>query len=70
MRNIFEEIAAVGHDEDFMPCDLVAVEPTDAPVGSCRRIEEFARRVKRGQPLFHPRDLPDYGEPQERKKMR
>ena len=70
VRNIFEEIAAVGHDEDFMPSDLAAVEPTDAPIGSWRKIEELARRVKRGEPVFHPHDLPDYGEPEKRLRKR
>lgn len=62
MDNIFEEIKKLGHDEDFTPLDIADLDPTDAPVGSRRKLEIMARRVEGGFPIFHPDDSHDYGE--------
>jgi hypothetical protein len=62
MRNVFEELLKLGHDEDFVPRDISELRPSDAPVGSRRKLEVMAERVRLGFPLFHPDDSPDYGE--------
>lgn len=60
MRNVFEAILENGHDEDFVPTVTDEFEPTDAPAGSPEKIEVLARRVMRGEPLWHPDDRSDY----------
>ena len=62
MRNVFDEIERLGREGDFVPRDISELPPTDAPVGSRRKKEVMAERVQLGLPIFHPDDLPDYGE--------
>ena len=72
-RTIFEalELKAAGgaanHDADFDfgnwepggfdPDDF---QPTDAPAGSAEKIDVLAKRVERGQPLWHDDDRNNY----------
>lgn len=58
--NVFEVILRYGHDEDFEPMEDGEFEATDAPAGSDAKIEELARRVQMGRPLWHPSDRIDY----------
>ncbi len=60
MRNVFEAILEMGHDEDFIPAIDDSFCPTDAPAGSLPKIEILAQRVMRGQPLWHEEDRSDY----------
>ena len=60
MRNVFEAILECGHDEDFAPVATDEFCGTDAPAGSRRKIEVLARRVQRGEPLWHDDDRSDY----------
>lgn len=60
MRNVFEAISQFGHDEDFSPLESEAFESTAAPAGSKEKLEILAERVKKGQPLWHQEDRPDY----------
>ncbi len=53
-RNIFQEIAALGHDEDFEP--LYAPEPTDAKPGSIEKIKVMVARIERGEAVCSPHD--------------
>lgn len=64
MKNVFEYLLRLGHDEDFQPQVDPRFEPTDAPMGSKEKIEVLARRAQLGLPLWHPKDrsacsLPD-----------
>jgi len=64
MKNVFEYLVRLGHDEDFQPQIDQRFEPTDAPMGSQEKIEVLARRAQLGLPLWHPNDrsacsLPD-----------
>jgi hypothetical protein len=60
MRNVFEAILEFGHDEDFAPRVSNEFGPTEAPAGSVEKLEALARRVERGEPLWHPEDRADY----------
>lgn len=60
MRNVFDEILEFGHDEYFVPQVNNEFVATDAPAGSTEKIEALARRVRMGQPLWHPDDRCDY----------
>jgi hypothetical protein len=60
VRNVFEAITKYGHDEDFVPNVSDEFMPTDAPAGSREKLDVLADRVRRGQPLWHPEDRPDY----------
>ena len=61
MRNVFEAILQFCHDEDFVPNeDRGEFAPTEAPAGSNQKLEELARRVEQGLPLWHPSDRSDY----------
>ena len=60
MRNVFEAILQYGHDEDFAPHADEEFESTDAPAGSRSKLDVLAERVRRGEPLWHPEDRPDY----------
>jgi len=60
MRNVFEAILEMGHDEDFVPQATDEFHSTDAAAGSRAKIEVLARRVERGEPLWHPEDRSDY----------
>lgn len=60
MRNVFEAILEFGHDEDFAPRESESFSPTDAPAGSNEKLEALAKRVLRGEPLWHPEDRSDY----------
>lgn len=59
-RNVFEEIMATGHDEDFVPAITSEFCPTDAPAGSSAKVEVLAERVRKGLPLWHPEDRCSY----------
>jgi hypothetical protein len=60
MRNVFEAILQYGHDEDFVPQEGDEFSATAAPAGSREKLEVLAERVRRGEPLWHPEDRPDY----------
>ncbi|MHB1033339.1 MAG: hypothetical protein ACYC35_05500 [Pirellulales bacterium] len=60
MSNVFEAILKFGHDEDFNPIESEEFHPTDAPAGSREKLDELARRVQMGLPLWHPEDRADY----------
>lgn len=60
IRNVFEAITKYGHDEDFVPHISDDFDPTEAPAGSREKLDILAERVRRGQPLWHPEDRPDY----------
>ena len=60
MRNVFEAILECGHDEDFAPVATDDFQATEAPAGSRAKLDELARRVRKGQPLWHPEDRSDY----------
>lgn len=60
MRNVFEAILECGHDEDFAPEATDDFLPTDAPAGSRAKLEVLAERVRKGFPLWHPKDRSDY----------
>jgi len=60
MRNVFEAILEMGHDEDFVPVVDDNFTATDAPAGSPEKIEILAARVLNGQPLWHDDDRSDY----------
>ena len=44
--NVFDEIAKVGHDEDFVPAVTPEFCRTDAPAGSTAKVEVLAERVR------------------------
>lgn len=56
-KNVFEAIALVGHDEDFISREG---KPINLPPGHADKIEALRRRVERGENLFHPDDRTDY----------
>ena len=60
MRNVFKAIATFGHDEDFAPLETEEFGPTEAPAGSSEKLEVLAARVRKGLPLWHAEDRPDY----------
>jgi hypothetical protein len=60
MRNVFEAISKFGHDEDFAPLETGDFEATGAPAGSREKLEVLAERARRGLPLWHHEDRPDY----------
>ncbi len=60
MRNVFETILEMGHDEDFVPHETDQFAGTDAPAGSRQKLDVLAERVKRGEPLWHGDDRSDY----------
>jgi len=60
MRNVFEAILECGHDEDFVAVETEDFAPTDAPAGSRSKLDVLAERVRKGQPLWHPKDRSDY----------
>lgn len=60
MRNVFQAILEMGHDEGFSPAETDDFVPTDAPAGSRAKIDVLAARVRRGEPLWHPEDRTDY----------
>jgi len=60
MRNVFEAILEMGHDEDFAPVESDDFSATDAPAGSRAKIDILAARVQRGEPLWHNEDRSDY----------
>jgi len=59
-HNVFDEIAEMGHDEDFVPCVTDEFCPTDAPAGSPAKVQVLAERVRKGLPLWHPEDRVSY----------
>jgi hypothetical protein len=60
MRNVFEAILECGHDEDFAPVETDDFSSTEAPAGSRAKIDIFAERIRRGEPLWHNEDRSDY----------
>lgn len=54
--NVFDHILRHGSDASFVPSR--AGEPTQAPPGSYAKRAVIARRVERGEQLFHPNDAP------------
>jgi hypothetical protein len=58
--NVFEAILKYGHDEDFETFEGEEFNATEAPAGSDEKIRILAERVKRGEPLWHDSDRPDY----------
>jgi hypothetical protein len=54
-KNVFEELLLVNHDEDFYPSTIS--QPTTAPPGSSEKIEVLAKRVERGEDLWHRDDV-------------
>ena len=64
MKNVFQHLLRLGHDEDFQPHIDQRFTPTDAPIGSQEKIAVLAHRAQLGLPLWHPQDrsassLPD-----------
>lgn len=60
MRNVFEAILEMGHDEGFAPQETEDFDSTDAPAGSRAKLEVLAERVQQGQPMWHAEDRADY----------
>jgi hypothetical protein len=60
MRNVFETILEIGHDEDFAPVETDQFVPTEAPAGSPEKLEVLAQRLREGLPLWHRNDRADY----------
>ncbi len=60
MRNVFEAISMFGHDEDFAPLETDEFLATEAPAGSPEKLDIMAERIRRGLPLWHDEDRPDY----------
>ena len=54
IRNIFNEIYTVGHDEDFQ--DKIPSMPTMALPGSREKVEVMCRRIELGESPYHPQD--------------
>lgn len=55
--------AATKEDRDHEDVEPVAgpdFSPTEAPPGSCEKIEVLRRRIERGQPLWHTDDRHDF----------
>ncbi len=57
--NVQESILKNGHD-DFYPIQNDREEPTRALPGTEEKVEVLADRLRRGVPLWHPRDAVDY----------
>jgi hypothetical protein len=60
MSNVFDAILQFGHDEDYAPHITDDFVPTDAPAGSSEKLDQLARRIAAGLPLWHPDDRADY----------
>jgi len=60
MKNIFDTLLEIGHDEDFVPIVTEDFRPTDAPAGSPAKLEVLAERIRSGLPLWHPEDRADF----------
>ena len=60
VKNIFDTLLEIGHDEDFVPIVTEDFRPTDAPAGSPTKLEVLAERLKNGLPLWHPEDREDF----------
>ena len=60
MKNIFDTLLEVGHDEDFVPIVTEDFRPTDAPAGSPTKLEVLEERIRNGMPLWHPEDRADF----------
>lgn len=58
-KNVQESILKNGHD-DFYPIQNDREEPTRALPGTEEKVEVLADRLRRGVPLWHPRDAVDY----------
>lgn len=54
MKNIFDELKAKLHDEDFEP--RAKSEPTAARLGSLEKLHVLAERAELGQTLWHKFD--------------
>ena len=52
----FGHLLSRGHDYDFEP--IAKPEPTDAAPGSLEKLEVLARRLLRGEELYHEEDQP------------
>ena len=52
----FGHLLSRGHDYDFEP--IAKPEPTDAAPGSLEKLEVLARRLMRGEELYHEEDQP------------
>ena len=52
----FGHLLSRGHDYDFEP--IRKPEPTDAAPGSLEKLEVLARRLMRGEELYHEDDAP------------
>jgi hypothetical protein len=51
MKNIFDTLLEIGHDEEFVPVVTEDFRPTDAPAGSPAKLEVLAERIRNGLPL-------------------
>ncbi len=60
VMNVFEAILKYGNDEDFSTVEGKEFTATEAPAGSDEKIGVLAERVRRGEPLWHDSDRPDY----------
>ena len=60
--NVFEAIRESGHDEDFLPVVTEEFIPTDVPAGSKTKVQVLADRVRKGMPLWHPKDKSDFAD--------
>jgi hypothetical protein len=60
IRNVFETILEIGHDEGLAPVETEQFVPTEAPAGSPEKVEVLARRLREGLPLWHSEDRVDY----------
>ena len=60
MKNIFDTLLEIGHDEDFVPMVTEDFRPTDAPAGSPAKLEVLSERIRCGLPLWHPEDREDF----------
>lgn len=60
LKNVFEAILKYGHDEDFAPQAGEEFSGTQAPAGSREKLDVFADRIQRGEPLWHEEDRCDY----------
>ncbi len=53
-HSVFREISERGTDECFEPS--AAPEPTEVPIGCFDRLDVYARRLLRGEHLWHDED--------------
>ena len=60
MKNIFDTLLEIGHDDDFVPIVTEDFRPTDAPAGSPAKLEVLSERIRCGLPLWHPEDREDF----------